>query len=80
MAVRSPRIGFRERDDLNFQLSHTFEFLDNAFEISDGIDILPGDYGNWEWELRGRSASRRIVSVNGNLRGRGLLERHPLRL
>ena len=64
-------LDFESGDDLNFQLSHTFEFLDNSFEISDGIDILPGGYGNWEWEVRGRSASRRVVSVNGNLRGGG---------
>ncbi|NNM34905.1 MAG: hydrolase, partial [Gemmatimonadetes bacterium] len=62
---------FESGDDLNFQLTHTFEFLDDSFEISDGIDVLPGAYGNWEWQLRGRTASRRVVSLNGRVEGGG---------
>jgi len=64
-------IEFESGDDFNVELSHLYEFLDDPFEISDGIDIESGGYRNWEWEVRGRTASRRTVSANGNIRGGG---------
>ncbi|MGI9625582.1 MAG: DUF5916 domain-containing protein [Longimicrobiales bacterium] len=62
---------FESGDNINVELNHNFEYLDNDFEISDGVDILTGEYANWEVELRGRTASRRLFSINGNLRTGG---------
>ena len=47
------------------------EFLDRAFEISDGVVIQPGQYANWEWTLTGRTASRRRLSANFNFTNGG---------
>lgn len=57
---------FESGDNVNFQFTRTYEFLENGFNVSDGIGILPGDYTVWEFSLRGRSAGRRRVSVDGN--------------
>jgi hypothetical protein len=43
-----------------------YEFLDRAFEISDGVVIQPGQYTNWEWTLTARSPSQKKLSANLN--------------
>lgn len=58
---------FESGDNINFDLNRTYEFLDNGFEVSDGVGILPGDYTTWEFSVRGRTAGRRRMSVSGNL-------------
>ncbi|MXW67083.1 MAG: carbohydrate binding family 9 domain-containing protein [Gemmatimonadales bacterium] len=58
-------IDFESGDNLSFEAVRTYEFLDRQFEISDGIDIVPGDYTTWDYRLRGRTTSRRPVSVRG---------------
>jgi hypothetical protein len=54
-------------DNVQLNATHLYEYLDDAFEVSDGIDILPGTYANWEWRLQGRTASRRRVSGRAEL-------------
>lgn len=58
-------IDFESGDNLSFEAVRTYEFLDRQFEISDGIDIMPGDYTTWDYQIRGRTTSRRPVSVRG---------------
>ena len=60
-------LDFESGDNLNFDITRTYEFLDEGFEVTDGVGILPGGYTVWEYSLRGRTAGRRRVSVNGNL-------------
>ena len=47
------------------------EYLDQDFEISDGILIQPGQYTNWEWTLTGRTPSQRRLSANFNFTNGG---------
>ena len=58
-------IDFESGDNLSFEAVRTYEFLDGQFEISDGVDIMPGDYTTWDYQIRGRTTSRRPVSVRG---------------
>ncbi|MEE8147918.1 MAG: DUF5916 domain-containing protein, partial [Longimicrobiales bacterium] len=64
-------IDFESQDNIDVNLERKFEYLDERFEISDGVFIEEGDYTNWEWSLRGRTASRRRVSGNLELRNGG---------
>ncbi len=64
-------VDFESQDNININLRRQFEYLDNPFEISEGIFVDVGTYTNWEWSLRARTASRRIVSVNLDLRRGG---------
>ncbi|MDA0327687.1 MAG: carbohydrate binding family 9 domain-containing protein [Gemmatimonadetes bacterium] len=59
-------IDFESGDGLDIQATNTFEYLDRTFEVSDGILVAPGNYSNWEYQLMGRSAGRRRVSLNGS--------------
>lgn len=63
-------LDFESGDNMELQATRTTEFLDYGFEVSDGVDILPGDYTNWEWRLQGRTAGRRRLSMFANV-GRG---------
>lgn len=56
-------IDFESGDGFDVEAVRTTEFLDSGFEVSDGVEILPGDYTNWEWEVRGRTTGRRRVSM-----------------
>lgn len=58
---------FESGDDISLEASRTTEYLDYAFEVSDGVDILPGEYTNWEWQVRGRTTGRRRVSLFGSM-------------
>jgi hypothetical protein len=60
-------VDFESGDNISFETTNKFELLDREFEISDGIFVEPGDYKNWEYQIRGRTASRRIVSVFGGV-------------
>ncbi|MCG8468274.1 MAG: carbohydrate binding family 9 domain-containing protein [Gemmatimonadetes bacterium] len=67
LQINPLEIDFESGDNLNFQAVRTFEFLDESFEIRDDIDIEAGEYTNWEYRFRGRTASRRPVSVRGGV-------------
>ncbi len=60
-------IDFESGDNFEVQATRTLEFLDNGYEVSEGIDILPGEYTSWEWSMQGRTASRRRVSGGGSV-------------
>jgi hypothetical protein len=60
-------IDFESGDRLDLNLSRTYEYLDEPFEVAEGIEILPGGYTTWETTLRGGSAQRRPVSVEGEI-------------
>jgi len=64
-------VDFESQDNFNINLHRQLEFLDNPFEISDGIIIDVGNYTNWEWSLSARTASRRVVSANVQFRRGG---------
>ena len=55
-------VDFESGDNIEVQATRTLEFLDYGYEVSDGIDILPGEYANWEWSVQGRTTGRRRVS------------------
>ena len=57
-------VDFESQDNFNIDLRRQFEYLDNSFEISDGVVVDVGTYTNWEWSLNARTASRRVVSGN----------------
>jgi hypothetical protein len=57
-------INFESQDNLDITLERQSEYLDADFEISDGVIVPVGEYANWEWGLRGRTASRRRVSFS----------------
>lgn len=59
-------LNFESGDGLDFNANHAFEYLDDAFEVSDGVTVMPGEYGNWEYRVGGRTSGRRRVSVNGS--------------
>lgn len=58
-------IDFESGDNIEIQATRTMEFLDYGYEVSDGIDILPGEYTTWDWRLEARTAGRRRVSGGG---------------
>ena len=64
-------VDFESQDNFDINLQRQFEFLDNGFEISDGVLIQPGIYKNWEWSLATRTASRRVVSASVEIRRGG---------
>jgi len=60
-------IDFESQDGIDLTLRRQFEFLENGFDISEGVFIEAGDYVNWEWTLRGNTARRRRVSAEVEL-------------
>ncbi len=60
-------IDFESGDNIEIEATRVREFLDYGYEVSDGIDILPGDYTTWEWGLRARTAGHRRVSMFGGV-------------
>ena len=60
-------VDFESGDNVSIQATRQYEFLDSSFEISDGVDILPGGYDYWEYSIRGRTAGRRAVSGDAQL-------------
>ena len=64
-------LDFESQDNIDINLQRQFEYLDSEFEISDGILIEEGTYANWEWRMSARTASRRVVSGNIQVRRGG---------
>ena len=60
-------VRFESGDGFNLNAKRTYEFLDFGYQIVDGVDILPGDYTNWEYSIRGNTAGRRRVSLYGSV-------------
>ncbi len=60
-------IDFESGDNIEIEATRVLEYLDYGYEVSDGIEILPGEYTTWEWNLRGRTTGRRRVSLFGGL-------------
>ena len=60
-------LNFESGDNLDFNLEQRYEYLDDDFEVSDGIVVEPGRYSSWEWSVRGGTAGRRRVSLFGNV-------------
>ncbi len=58
-------IDFESGDNIEIEATRVLEYLDYGYEVSDGIEILPGEYTTWEWNLSGRTAGRRRVSLFG---------------
>jgi hypothetical protein len=56
-------VNMHSGDDFNFSITHTREFLDEEFEIHDGITIPVGDYKTLEWRAFLMTASKRVVSA-----------------
>jgi hypothetical protein len=60
-------LDFESGDNVQLRVSRQYEFLDEGFEVSDGLLIDPGGYTTWETTLQGRTASRRPVSLRGEV-------------
>ncbi|MEJ2207274.1 MAG: hypothetical protein P8170_24625, partial [Gemmatimonadota bacterium] len=60
-------VDFESGDGFDVQATRKYEYLDESFEVSDGIEILGGDYTTWEYSLRGRTTGRRRVSLFGGI-------------
>ncbi len=60
-------VDFESGDNISFSAKRTYEFLDNGFEIRDGVDIEPGEYTTWEYSIRGRASQRRPISAGGGI-------------
>ncbi len=57
-------LDFESGDNIDISVERQYEYLDDAFTISDGIAIQSGEYTNWQFNVRGRTAGRRRVSLN----------------
>ena len=62
---------FEAGDRWDIIARHANEYLDQDFEISDGVVIQPGSYSNWEWALTGGTANQRKLSANFNFTNGG---------
>jgi hypothetical protein len=60
-------INFESGDFFNVQINRTYEFLDNPFEIVEGIDIEAGGYPTQSYQVRAGTTGRRRVSFFGFL-------------
>ncbi len=60
-------IEFESGDNIDFEITRTLEYLDASFNLNNEALIAPGEYTNWEYEVSARTASRRPVSLRGNL-------------
>ena len=68
-------IEFESGDNVSIDLTRRFEELYRTFEVSDGIDILPGGYTVQRYSIGGFSAGRRKISVYGSVDWGGFLGR-----
>jgi hypothetical protein len=64
-------LSFESGDNLSFDVTRTFELLEDEFEISEGIVIDPGEYTVWLASARAFTASRRPVSLRAELKAGG---------
>ena len=60
-------VDFESGDNVSFSAKRTYEYLDNSFEVSDGIEIAEGEYTTWEYSMRGRASQRRRISAGGGI-------------
>ena len=60
-------IEFESGDNVSFCFTRRFEELYRTFEVSDGIEILPGGYTVNRYTVEGYTAGRRKISVYGNV-------------
>ena len=60
-------VRFESGDGFSVNAKRVYEFLDFGYEIVDGVNILEGDYTNWEYSIRGNTAGRRRVSLYGSV-------------
>ena len=58
-------VDFESGDNFDVNVKRVYEFLDYNFQISDGIQIPQGEYTNWEYSIRGSTASKRKISLFG---------------
>ena len=73
-------IDFESGDNIEIGATRVLEYLDYGYEVSDGIDILPGEYTTWEWEARLRTAGHRRVSMFGGISRGGFWDGDRTRL
>tara|TARA_B100001123_G_scaffold198405_1_gene225701 strand:+ start:12632 stop:14935 length:2304 start_codon:yes stop_codon:yes gene_type:complete len=64
-------IDLESQDNFDIDLERQFDYLDRTFEISEGIFVGEGQYTNWEWSIRARTARRRMISGNLEIRKGG---------
>ena len=64
-------IDFENSADFNVRVTSQFEYLDRAFEISDGVVVQPGGYQTWEWEVTGSTPSQKPISLDAGIGGGG---------
>ena len=62
-------IDFENSAEFDFGVTRQFEYLDRAFEISDGIVIQPGEYRTWEWEMSGGTPNQERISLDAGVGG-----------
>ena len=62
-------IEFENSADFDVGVTRQFEYLDRAFEISDGIVVLPGEYWTWEWEASGGTPSQKPIGLDASFGG-----------
>jgi hypothetical protein len=60
-------IDFESGDGFDVEATRKYEYLDRSFEVSEGIDVLAGEYTTWEYSLRGRTTGRRRLSLFGGV-------------
>ena len=64
-------IDFESSANFDFGVTRQFEYLDRAFEISDGIVIQPGEYWTSEWEVSGGTPNQKPLSLDASIGGGG---------
>ena len=53
-------------DGFDLNATRTFEYLDRAFFVSEGVEITPGEYTTLGYRLTVRTTGRRPISLFGN--------------
>jgi hypothetical protein len=59
-------VNLESGDGFGFSASRTNEYLDFAFEVSEGVPITPGRYEYWDYRLNFRTAGQRRVGFFTN--------------
>ena len=62
-------IEFENSAEVNVRVTSQFEYLDRAFEISDGIVVQPGGYQTWEWEVMGGTPKQKPIRLEADIGG-----------
>ena len=62
-------IEFENSAEVNVRVTSQFEYLDLAFEISDGIVVQPGGYQTWEWEVMGGTPKQKPIRLEADIGG-----------